>query len=300
MKINKKVISTISLFLATIIWGISFVIMKTSLASLTPAYIIALRFSIAAVVLTIIFIKKWKNCSKKLIITGIWTGAFLGAAYIIQTYGLKYTTPGKNAFITSIYCIIVPFLYWIFVKKKPDKFNIIAVILTIIGIGLVSLNFNSETSIINLGDILTIVCSLFYALHIVTVNIYAQKYDIYLITIIGFYSAAIVAWIFSFIFEGIPTKIDINLVPTILFLGLLPSGLAILLQNYGLKYVNPNQGSLILSLESVFGALASIILGFESNLNVIKIIGFIIVFISIIISETKLNFIFKKNKKGLE
>ena len=294
---KKNIIPTGSLFLATLIWGMSFIVMKSSLDLFNPSYIIAIRFTIAAIVLSLIFIKKWKKCNIKLIVTGLWTGTFLGIAYIIQTYGLKYTTPGKNAFFTAIYCIIVPFLYWIFTKKKPDVFNIIAVILTVIGIGLVLLNVTGGEGAFNIGDLLTLICSIFYALHIVVVNIYAQKYDIYLITIIQFYSTAIIAWIFTLIFEGSPQALSLNTIPQLLYLSILSSGVGILLQNYGLKYVNPTQGSLILSLESVFGVLISIISGYEQEITIIKIIGFIIVFIAILISETKLKFIFKDNKK---
>lgn len=291
---NKKRLATGALFLATIIWGISFVIMKNSLDYINPSYLVAIRFLFAAIIMSLIFIRRWKYCTLKLALTGIWTGTFLGLAYIIQTYGLKYTTPGKNAFLTSIYCIMVPFLMWVFTKKKPDKYNVIAVILTVIGIGFVSLNFTNGESIFGIGDILTIICSIFYGLHIVVVNVYAQKYDIYLITIFQFIISSAIAWIWSLIYEGTPQPITLNMLPQLLYLIIFSSAIALMLQNYGIKNANPNQGALILSLESVFGALASLIFGFETNLSLIKIMGFVIVFTAIVISETKLSFLRKK------
>ncbi len=65
-------------------------------------------------------------------------GLFLCAAYVVQTYGLKGTTPGKNAFFTAAYCVIVPFLYWVVDHVRPDKFNVLAAVLCVIGIGSVS------------------------------------------------------------------------------------------------------------------------------------------------------------------
>lgn len=91
-------------------------------------------------------------------------GICLSAAYIVQTYGLVYTTPGKNAFLTATYCILVPFLYWAIAHKKPDRYNVIAAFVCLVGMGFVCLNDDLS---VNIGDILTICCGLFYGLHII-------------------------------------------------------------------------------------------------------------------------------------
>ena len=95
---------------------------------------------------------------------GMLMGTCLALAYIVQTYGLVYTTPGKNAFLTATYCILVPFLYWAIAHKKPDRYNILAAVVCLIGMGFVCLNNDLS---VNIGDMLTICCGLFYGLHII-------------------------------------------------------------------------------------------------------------------------------------
>ena len=122
--------------LATIIWGSSFVVMKNSVDVLPTFWLLAIRFSFAALVLALVFWKRWKVLDKHYLIGGTVMGLCLFVAYAFQTFGLARTTPGKNAFLTAVYCVIVPFLYWIIARRRPDRFNVIAALLCIAGIGL--------------------------------------------------------------------------------------------------------------------------------------------------------------------
>ena len=92
-----------------------------------------------------------KKIDKQYIKGGALMGICLASAYIVQTYGLVYTTPGKNAFLTATYCILVPFLYWAIAHKKPDRYNVIAAFVCLVGMGFVCLNDDLS---VNIGDIL--------------------------------------------------------------------------------------------------------------------------------------------------
>ena len=127
------------LILATIIWGSSFVVMKSSVDVLPTFWLLAIRFSFAALVLAVVFIRRWKVLDKQYLIGGTVMGFCLFLAYTFQTFGLEQTTSGKNAFFTAVYCVIVPFLYWFIAKRRPDRFNLIAAFLCIGGIALVSI-----------------------------------------------------------------------------------------------------------------------------------------------------------------
>lgn len=291
---KKNIIAPLLLLVASLIWGISFVIMKDALDNIGASYLIAIRFSVAALLIFLISFKKWKLINFRLVLTGLLTGLFLGGAYIIQTYGLKLTTPGKNAFITSIYCILVPFLYWIFNKKRPNKYNFISAGIALVGLGLISFKSLIEFRVINIGDILTFICGIFYALHIVFTNKYCQEHDLYLITAFQFLSTAIMAWVIVFAFERSFEPITLNMVPQLLYLIVLASFLALLFQNYGMYNMDPSKGSLILSLEAVFGALTSIIFGYETNVDLVRILGFLLILGAIFISQTQLKFLRKE------
>ena len=109
------------LFAAAFIWGSSFFIMKDALDALPVQYLLAIRFTTGAVLLGLLCWKKWKTFTPDYLWRGAVIGGFLWLAYSVQTYGLALTTPSKNAFLTAVYCVIVPFLYWAFARVKPDR-----------------------------------------------------------------------------------------------------------------------------------------------------------------------------------
>lgn len=296
---NNKTISALScigLVLTTVIWGFAFVVVKNSLDYIPPIYMLAFRFSIAAIALGLIFLPKLQLLNKTSLIQGIVLGFFLFAAYAVQTIGCKYTTAGKNAFLTTTYVIMIPFLGWIFTKKKPTVISVVSAVIALVGIGLLSLQDDLS---INIGDILTIICGLFYAIHIIFISIYNVKTDAVLLTVLQLFFAAVFSWILAplmdggFPLEGLKMK---GVVTSMLYLGLLSTMVAFLLQNVCQKYVKPATASLLLSFEAVFGALFSCIILHEV-LSIRMFIGCFMILFAVILSETKFVFITDLFKK---
>ena len=145
------------LFAAAIIWGTSFFVMKNALDVIPVFYLLAIRFTAGAVLLAAVCWKKWAGFTWDYLWRGAVIGAFLFLAYSVQTFGLDRTTPSKNAFLTAVYCVIVPFLYWAAARRRPDRYNILAALLCVTGVGLVSLDGDLS---VNAGDVLrTSTCS---------------------------------------------------------------------------------------------------------------------------------------------
>ena len=290
---NQQLVAKLALLLATLIWGSSFIIMKDALDDITTYYLLAIRFTGAFVLLGIVFWKKWKHINKDVIIAGFIMGTALIAAYAFQTFGLMDTTPGKNAFLTAGYCILVPFLFWGIAGSRPDKFNVIAAVLCIVGIGLVALDDNLS---VGRGDLLTLVCCVFYALHIVVSAKFTRTMDVMLLTIGQFFFAAMWSWALAFLFEPtlIVSEMSTEIWMVLGYLCVFATAGALGLQTYGLKYTSPSAGALILSLESVFGVIFSIMVGAE-EVTARLLIGFAVIFFAIVVSETKLEFL--QNKK---
>lgn len=287
---NKANLGRTCLILTTLIWGSSFVILKSALDSITPLWVLAIRFSGAAILMLIACLPRLKKLDKRYVTGGCLMGLCLAAAYIVQTYGLVYTTPGKNAFLTTTYCILVPFLYWAISGKRPDKYNIIAALVCLVGVGFVCL---SNDLSINVGDMLTILCGLFYGLHIIVTSRTAENRDPVLITMLQFATAAVVCFIGAVLFEPAPHDIGSGTWLSIAYMTFICTGLCYILQTVGQKYTPPSQTAVILTLESVFGSAISVILGVESlTFNIA--LGFFLIFIAIITSETKLDFLNKK------
>lgn len=284
------------LFGATLIWGSSFFIMKNTLDSVPVFYLLFFRFFVAAIVLVIISFKKLAQLNRDYLIKGSVMGVLLLCGYIAQTFGLLYTTPGKNSFLTAAYCILVPFLNWAVAKMRPDIHNIAAAVVCVGGIGLVSMG--SDFSI-GIGDALTLLCAVFYALHIVCVAKFSQERDIFLLTAIQFASAAALSGVFALGFEKFPLDIGAGAVWSLAYLCLFATAAALLLQNVGQKYTPPAAAALILSLESVFGVLFSIVF-YHEQLTLRIALGFVLIFAAVIISETKLRFPARAAKRESE
>ncbi|WP_249028786.1 DMT family transporter [Tannockella kyphosi] len=278
-----------ALFGAALIWGSSFIVMKNAVDFLTPASLIAVRFTLATLFMLVIFGKHVRNLSKQQWAAGFITGVCLFLAYYIQTVGLSLTTPGKNAFLTAVYCAIVPFLSWVFYKERPDVYNFLAAFLCMVGIGFVSLQGDMT---IGMGDFLTIIGGFFYALHIILIRKYTKIVNPFALTLMQFGSCAICAFVVALGFEDITivTSIQGSVWLQVLYLAFFATMVSLLLQNMGQDVVEPCRASLLLSLESVFGVFFSVLLYNEVITSRIAI-GFLVIFMAIVVSETKLQFL---------
>lgn len=295
MKNIKKVLALPGLVLATIFWGFSFVVCKDAVHVISPIYMIALRFTIASVLMFPFLYKKIRHMTLQDLKCGILIGIALFASYVFQTYGVKYTTAGNNAFLTTTYVIIVPFLYWIVTKKRPDVFTLSAAVLAMVGIGFLTLS-NGIASI-NKGDILTVLCGLTFAIHILMLSTYTKTHDVSLMTFLQLATAGLLGWIFAPFTEG---KLEFHglgvgsvtmgyVIGVLLYLSVVCSLLCFYLQTMGLKYIRATVASIVLSMEAIFGVIFSVMLGYE-ELTIQAGIGFALILLSVIMSETKFGY----------
>ncbi len=280
------------LFMAAFIWGSSFFIMKDALDQMPVQYLLAIRFTMGAALLGLVCWKKWRRCTRDYVWRGAVMGAFLYLAYSVQTYGLALTTPSKNAFLTAVYCVLVPFLYWALMGVRPDRYNLMAAALCVTGVGLVSL---SGDLTVNAGDALTLLCAVFYASHIVAGAKVSPEKDIYLLTVFQFAFAGLFAWMGGLLTETFPaqalTRPEVLL--PLAYLGVMATTVALLFQNVGQVWSDPASASVILSLESVFGVLCSVLFAGD-QVSGRMLLGFALIFVAVVCSETKLRFL-KRN-----
>ncbi|ERI92467.1 putative membrane protein [Clostridiales bacterium oral taxon 876 str. F0540] len=293
VKGRKTLAADSALLLVAVFWGGGFVAVKDAVTSITPFYMIGIRFLLSSLILGIIFFKKVKNLTKKDIKIGTIVGVFLFLAFAAQTAGAQYTTAGKQAFLTGTNVVIVPFLAWLIYKHKPDIYSAAASILVLIGIGLLTLK---EGFAINFGDALTLACALFFAIHITCLGYFAKKTDTIILTVTQMAAASLMAFICAFIFEPPLKNIPKEAAGSMVYIVIFSTMLAFFIQTTAQKYTTESHAAIILCLESVFGSiLAVIFLGDVFTKNMI--IGCILIFSGILISETKLQFL-KKNIRG--
>lgn len=274
----------------TFLWGTSFVVLKNALDDMPTLWILAIRFAGAAMLMALFGVRKMRKLDAGYWKGGAVMGALLAVAYIIQTYGLVFTTPGKNAFLTATYCVLVPFLWWFFRRQKPDRSNVLAVIICFIGMGLVSLQ---EHLSVNPGDAITIFCGLFYGLHIIATSVAAEDHDAVLLSMVQFLTAAVICFILAPVFSPFPKQVPSSTWLSIAYLCIMCTGVCFLLQTIGQKYTPPNEVAIFLTLESVFGAAISVLF-FHEKLTVQVFFGFVLIFLAVLISETRPAFLQKK------
>ena len=275
------------LFTAALLWGVSFVLMKNVLTNIPPLYVLAIRFCGAALLLLPFCAGKLKTLDKAYIRGGLTMGAALLISYAFQTFGLNLTTPGKNAFLTATYCIITPFLYWAFMKRKPDKFNAAAALVCIAGIGLITLDADLR---IGAGDALTLISGFFFAIHIIATTRFVERRNPVLLAMLQFATVGLLALIGALIFEQAPVIVSTPDILSIVFLTIVCTAACLLMQVFGQKYTPPSQAAVILTFESVFGVFFSVMMANEMLPPKVAF-GFAITFASVIISETKLEFL---------
>lgn len=294
MENKKSVYADLSLLIVAVIWGSGFVVTKNALDLMSPFYIMFFRFIIAAVTLTLFSLKRLKNTTKADFKAGIIVGFFMFLGFAFQTVGLKYTTAGVQAFITASNVVMVPFLYWFISKRKPDNYEMFGAFLCFIGIGVLSLN---DSLRIGLGEFLTLLCAVGYALQIVSVGHFAKNVDPFVLSVVQLYFAAFISLIIALFFEPRPEMITMDMMIPITYLGVFSSMLAFLIQNLAQVHTSSTHAAIILSLEAVFGSIFSIIL-LNDPVNAKFFIGCGAILISVLVSEVKPNF--KQIKSRLE
>ena len=219
---------------------------------------------------------------------GLIMGIFLTLAYLFQTYGIKYTTASKNAFITALYVVLVPFLYWKISKKRPGLNQIAAGLVAVIGLALLTLKHESG---INLGDALTFLCGVCFAVHMICTEEYTKRCDPILLATVQVAVVGVFNWLLAPLLDG-PGAFDPSillqksLILGLLYLSLICTTVGFLIQTVGQKYLSANTVSLLLSLEAVFGTLFSVIFLGEV-LTERMILGCVLMFSALLLSELR-------------
>ncbi|MGX9135679.1 DMT family transporter [Rummeliibacillus sp. JY-2-4R] len=271
------------LFITAIIWGSGFVVTDIALKYLSAYQVMAGRFLLAAIILIIVFGKKLKKITKSVIWKGIVLGIILYIAFALQTVGLQYTTPSKNAFLTAVNVIIVPVLTYAVYKRRIDGYEIIGAILAIVGIGCLSLQ-GSLT--MNIGDVLSLLCAVGFAFDIFFTNLFVQKEDAILLTIVQFITAALISNIVVIIQGDIPSTLETGAIYSIVYLAVFSTMIAYLFQNIANQYTSATKSAIILSTESFFGMVMSVLFLHEM-LTTRMIIGAVLIMVAILIAEVK-------------
>ena len=280
---KREILADSLLLLTALIWGCAFAVVKNALDSFPPGAIIAMRYLIAAAITGILFRRHLKELTRGDVARGALVGLLLFGAYIVQTTGLQYTTAGKNAFLTTVYVLLVPFGCALLFHQKLQKSNLIAAVMMLVGIGLLSLD--GQGGGLNPGDMLTLICGFLFAGHIIAVEQCQKKTNTYALIVLQFAFCALYAGLYNRIFErGMPLAFTPGSIGGLLYIAVFSTTIGMSLQNIGQSMAPASHAVILLSLESVFGVLFSCLLLGEKVTPQMGV-GFAIIFAALLVSE---------------
>lgn len=282
----KKWLAIGALILVTVIWGGGFVASDMALESMKPFQIMMVRFLLASVLMGVISWGQRKGEEKLkdrsgAIKAGVLMGVTLFMGFAFQIIGLQYTTPSKNAFLTALNVVIVPFIAFVILKKKIGAKGIIGAVMSVLGVGLLSLNGNFTVS---LGDGLTLLCAVGFAFQIFFTSEFVKKYPASVLNMVQMFTAFVLSAISLMIFGENDFQVTIQGWLSVLYLGVVSTTICYLLQTACQKYIDETKAAIILSMESVFGTIFSIMILHEV-VTVRMVIGCAVILAAVIISN---------------
>jgi len=292
-KLVKRYIAESGLLLIGILWGMGFVTVKIGLnAGMNTFYLMWLRFLGSFVLLSILFRKKIKKVSKDDLKAGIALGIIQYFGYMFQTYGAEHTTVGKNAFFTAINVIIVPYVFWMLNKKRPDIFSFSASIICMIGVGIMSLDGNLSFTHLNKGDVMTIISAFFFALQVAYTGYFGRKVHPMNLVLLQMLVGGLLFAGTQFATSGLREVIPLHgeTLMAIIYAVVFSTAIPMLLQIYCQRLTTATRASILMSTESMFAPIfAFLVLGEMMTLRVA--LGAVFILFSVVVSETKLGMV---------
>jgi drug/metabolite transporter (DMT)-like permease len=292
----KKYIGEIALLFNTLIWGGTFALIKNAFNDISPLIFLGLRFSIAALIFLPFVYASLKKTNKQTLLAGSVLGFFYFAGFTAQSLGLNLTTATKSGFITGTFVVFIPILQLIIEKRKPKWFNIVSVLLVLVGLILLSSKGENTFHFLkqlgadfNIGDLLTLLCALLFAFQVVYVDVFTKKYDYLPMVFIQLLLTGAGGFVLSFVFsftslETIRFTFNTTVVTAILYTAIFASIIATVIQLKFQKFVTPTKAGIIFSIEPIFAAIFAYFLLSEKISN-FGLIGCVLIFIGLIVSE---------------
>jgi drug/metabolite transporter (DMT)-like permease len=247
-----------ALFGLTLVWGLTFPLVKEALGEADPFTFLALRFCVGALALTVLV--------RRQLLAHLRTGAALGLVlflgFALQTVGLEATTPSRSAFLTGLYVVFVPLLGWGLFRQQLRAWLGVGVVLSAAGLWLLTGRDMGTGPGFGLGEWLTLGCAVAYALHILLIERFAPKEGA-----AGF--TAVQLWVVALLsaaclpFSGARVAWTPSLLGAVAFTGLVASAGAISVQVWAQARTSAVRATLIFALEPVVAAIFSVALGHE-------------------------------------
>jgi len=284
------------LFVVVLFWSATFVIVKEALTDSSSMLFIAIRFSIAAVLLIPYLIYKKVRFIKKEFLPGFFLGVILFGGFAAQTVGLQFTSATRSGFLTGTSVVMIPIIQTVLERRKPSKGAVIGSLMIIVGILFMSSGGDSIFTFLeklgenfNVGDALTLVCAFLFALYVVYLDYVSHENDFLQLLFLQIAVSAALGFGASYLFESAGLEIvKFNLTGNLIFALIYTSVFATLITTALMtkyqKFVSPTKAGIIYSFEPVFAAFIAFF-AINEKITMFGFIGSLLIFSGLIIAE---------------
>jgi drug/metabolite transporter (DMT)-like permease len=270
----------LALLCVSAIWGTTFALLRDSLRLIHPAELMAIRFSLAAILLAALFPRAVRGMAPALR-SGAWLGLWLTAGYFAQVMGLMTITASRSAFITSTYILFTPFLAIPLARAYPGVGELIGVALGFTGILLFSADVGFS---LRAGDLWTLGCALAFGIQIIVTNIVAKKHDPVALSVIQMGVAAIAGWTVVAARGGFATPLERVPWGVLIYLAVIATALVIALQTWALARTTPVKAAVLFATEPIFAALFAVAF-FGEAMTPREVIGGAVILLGVVVTE---------------
>jgi drug/metabolite transporter (DMT)-like permease len=253
---SSPMIASFALVGVTAIWGYTFLAVQDAVASMPVMDFLAWRFLVASTVMIVLRPTCLRNVTRLELLRGVGLGTILGLGYIAQTYGLRYTSAAISGFITGMFVVLTPVMSWILLRRKTNRNTWLVVALATVGLALLSLKGWS----VGIGELLTLGCAVFFAIHIVFLGEWSSQYKPYPFSLLQIGTVAVISLI-----AATPAGIAVPPSPgvwgVIGITGVLATAVAFFVQTWAQSLVSATRAAVVMTMEPVFAGLFAVVIG---------------------------------------
>jgi drug/metabolite transporter (DMT)-like permease len=253
---TSRTLALTALVAVTAIWGSTFLLVKNVIQQVPVMDFLAVRFLLAAVVMIALRPKCLLSLTKRGLLRGIVLGVVLGTAYVTQTYGLRTASATVSGFITGTFVVLTPIVSWILLRQKTSRNTWLAVALSCLGLALLGLHGWS----IGIGELLTLVCALFIAIHVVGLGAWASQHEIYGFAFIQVATVAVISLVTTAP-DGIKVPFEADIWGTIIITAVFATAIAFFVQTWAQSLMPPTHAAVVMTMEPVFAGIFGVVFG---------------------------------------
>ena len=278
------------------LWGGSYLMAKVAMLTVPPQWLMCFRMFGGCLLMLLLFHRSIiRNLSRNIIIPSLIVGGSYYLGMYTQALGLRSIEPGRSAFLTAAYCVLIPFVGWVVSRHSPGLVNIVAALICLFGVGFISLEPDTSSLMLSSGDWLTLFSALLFAVNLVFLGIYTQRFHPIAMTFMEFAVSAVLFLVGALLTEPIPSAswLAPDVIYSFLYLLIGATTLGQIMQNIGLAHVPASNASIIMCTESIFSVVISALFWGE-RIGWTLIVGFALIFAAILMSVIKL-----PHKEGL-